>query len=54
MKARGIVPPVKRKRGDGPRERMMKRDFNEILQKSGIPHFSVKKGDDGMWIQMWK
>jgi SAM-dependent methyltransferase len=54
MQARGIEPPKNRKHRDGPPGRMMKRDFNAILRKAGIPHFSVTKGDDGMWIQMWK
>jgi len=54
LKARGIAPPEDRPRRDGPPRRMMKRDYNEILQKTGIPFFSVTKGDDGMWIQMEK
>jgi SAM-dependent methyltransferase len=54
MKARGIESSKDHKRRDGPPNRMMKRDYNDILQQSGIPHFSVTRGDDGMWIQMWK
>ena len=54
LKARGIAPPEDRPRRDGPPRRMMKRDYNEILQKTGIPFFNVTKGDDGMWIQMRK
>ncbi|WP_054697958.1 class I SAM-dependent methyltransferase [Desulfosarcina cetonica] len=54
MQARGIEPSRDRQRRDGPCNRMMKRDYNEILQKSGIPQFHVTKGDDGMWIQMEK
>lgn len=54
MKARGIAPAKDRRHRKGPPKRMMKRDYNEILQKTGIPFFSVTKGDDGMWIQMGK
>ncbi|BBO86487.1 hypothetical protein DSCO28_70530 [Desulfosarcina ovata subsp. sediminis] len=54
MKARGIEPPNDRKHRDGPPNRMMKRDYNGILQKSGIPQFHVTKGNNGMWIQMGK
>lgn len=54
MKARGIDPSTDGEGRGGSPHRMVKRDYNDILQKSGIPHFSVTKGDDGMWIQMWK
>jgi SAM-dependent methyltransferase len=51
----GITLPDKWKKGDrSPHGRMAHRDYDEILKSSGIANFSISKGDDGMWIQMWK
>lgn len=57
-KALGQTRPDWRKRKDGvppgvPR-RMMNRDFNEIMRQAGIARFTVSKGDDGLWIRVWK
>ncbi len=41
------VPP-------GAPRRMMNRDFNEIMKQTGIAKFAVNKGDDGLWIRIWK
>jgi hypothetical protein len=30
------------------------RDYEQILKDTGITKYSINKGDDGMWIQMWK
>lgn len=49
-----MVRPGAGKRGDGPPNRMLKRDYDAIMMQTGIPHFLITKGDDGMWIQMWK
>lgn len=38
----------------GAPSRMMDRDFNEIMKQTGIARFSVNKGDDGLWIRIWK
>jgi SAM-dependent methyltransferase len=57
-KALGQTLPDWEKRKDGlppgaPR-RMMDRDFNEIMKQTGIARFAVNKGDDGLWIRIWK
>ena len=38
----------------GAPSRMMNRDFNEIMKQTGIARFSVNKGDDGLWVRIWK
>jgi SAM-dependent methyltransferase len=30
------------------------RDYEAILKSTGIKNYSITRGDDGMWIQMWK
>lgn len=51
----GITLPDKWKKGDrAPHGRMAHRDYDAILKSSGITNYKVNKGDDGMWIQMWK
>ncbi len=30
------------------------RDYEQFLKDTGITKYSINKGDDGMWIQMWK
>ena len=30
------------------------RDYEAILKSTGIPAYKVTRGDDGMWIQVWK
>lgn len=39
--------------GKGP-GRMAQRNYEEILKATGITSYAIDKGDDGMWIQMWK
>jgi hypothetical protein len=34
--------------------RLAEEKHDEILKSTGIPNFSISKGDDGMWIQMWR
>ena len=48
------LPPEDGERRKGPPRRMMKRNYDEIMEQTGIPHFLIDKGDDGVWIQMWK
>jgi SAM-dependent methyltransferase len=33
---------------------MAQRNYEEILKATGITNYAIDKGDDGMWIQMWK
>lgn len=35
--------------GDG-----MKRDYDALLKNKGIGTFTIHKGDDGQWIEIWK
>lgn len=30
------------------------RDYEEIMKQTGIAKYKVNRGDDGMWIQVWK
>lgn len=46
-KRKGGVPP-------GAPRRMMNRDFDEIMKQTGIDNYAVSKGDDGLWIRIWK
>lgn len=46
-KSKDGVPP-------GAPRRMMNHDFNEIMQQAGIARYAVNKGDDGLWIRIWK
>ena len=39
--------------GRGPRN-VPPRDYDEILKNTGIIKSSISKGDDGMWIELWK
>lgn len=43
----------KRPAGGGP-GRIPQRNYDEILKATGITKYVLNKGDDGMWIQMWK
>lgn len=58
MKTLGKARPDWQKRKDGvppgPPRRMMNRDFNDIMKQTGIARFAVHKGDDGLWIRIWK
>ncbi len=52
-----MSPPGRHKKKDpyaGPLGRMKQRDYNAILEETGIPSYSIHSGDDGMWIQLWK
>lgn len=35
--------------GDG-----MKRDYDALLKSVGITQYTIDRGDDGIWIKMWK
>lgn len=35
--------------GDG-----MRRDYDALLQSVGITQYTIDRGDDGIWIKMWK
>ena len=51
----GQALPVKRRKGDGPpRGRMAHRNYDEILKTAGITNYKINRGDDGMWIQIWR
>ena len=54
----GKALPERRRDGNGPPSgpmgRMAQRKYDEILSNAGITNFKISKGDDGMWIQMWK
>ena len=52
VKEMGNVPD-REKWGHGPRN-IPKRDYDEIMKQTGIAKFTINKGDDGMWIQIWK
>lgn len=39
--------------GKGPKN-VPPRDYDEILKNTGITKYSLNRGDDGMWIQIWK
>lgn len=43
----------KRRADRGPGQ-IPQRDYDGILKKTGITNYSVSKGDDGIWIMMWK
>ncbi|MEN6373787.1 MAG: class I SAM-dependent methyltransferase [Smithella sp.] len=30
------------------------KDYDAILKRTGIPAYNVAKGDDGMWIRLWR
>jgi SAM-dependent methyltransferase len=34
--------------------RLPERDYDPILKSADIPTYEAKRGDDGMWIHMWK
>ncbi len=34
--------------------RLPDRDYDPILKSTGIPTYEANRGDDGMWIQLWK
>lgn len=54
MKAHGIESSKENKHRGEPPNRMLQRDYNEILQQTGLPHFDLSNGEDGIWIQLWK
>jgi len=39
--------------GGGP-GRIPQRNYDEILKATGITNYAINKGDDGVWIQIWK
>jgi SAM-dependent methyltransferase len=45
--------PDKGRTDKGP-GKIPQRNYDEILKDTGITKYSINKGDDGMWIQMWK
>jgi ubiquinone/menaquinone biosynthesis C-methylase UbiE len=49
----GMESPDRPKADKGPRN-IPSRDYDEILKSAGITKCSMNRGDDGMWIQMWK
>jgi len=57
-KALGMESPERwksdKERADRGPGKIPQRDYDEILKNTGITNYSVSKGDDGMWIQMWK
>ncbi len=40
--------------GNGGSCHLPERDYGPILKSAGIPSYEARRGDDGMWIQMWK
>jgi ubiquinone/menaquinone biosynthesis C-methylase UbiE len=40
--------------GKGGPWHLPERDYDPILKSAGIPTYEARRGDDGMWIQMWK
>lgn len=34
--------------------RIPQRNYEEILKNTGIVNYTMNRGDDGMWIQIWK
>jgi len=53
MESPGRSKPDSDRMDKGP-GRIPQRDYDEILKNTGISKYTVSKGDDGMWIQMWK
>lgn len=53
-KALGLAPFEPKKKKGGPWSRMTRHNYDEILKQAGITAFSIQRGDDGMWIRMWK
>lgn len=53
-KEMGLAPSGSRKRKGGPPERMAGRDYDAVMQQAGIRSYEIQRGDDGMWIRMWK
>jgi ubiquinone/menaquinone biosynthesis C-methylase UbiE len=49
----GMKSPDRPKMDKGPGN-VPSRDYDEILKNTGITKSSLNKGDDGMWIQLWK
>jgi SAM-dependent methyltransferase len=45
--------PDRTKNHKGP-WKIPQRNYDEILKDTGITKYTVSRGDDGMWIQMWK
>ena len=40
--------------GEDNARRHFHKDYKAILKTTGIPAYNVAKGDDGMWIRLWK
>lgn len=40
--------------GKGGPGHLPERDYDAILKSAGIPTYKATRGDDGMWIQIWK
>jgi ubiquinone/menaquinone biosynthesis C-methylase UbiE len=52
-----IQAVIKSRRGDAARKgplNIPKRDYEDILKKTGIGRVSFNRGDDGFWIRLWK
>jgi SAM-dependent methyltransferase len=45
--------PDKMRADKGP-GRLARHNYDEILKTTDIPKYSINRGDDGMWIQLWK
>jgi SAM-dependent methyltransferase len=54
----GTKPPDgPRREGSGPRDGgpgRQQQDYDAILKSAGIAKYEVNRGDDGMWIRLWK
>lgn len=40
--------------GHGPPGRRAHRDYGAFMENAGITNYSVNRGDDGVWVEMWK
>jgi ubiquinone/menaquinone biosynthesis C-methylase UbiE len=49
----GMESQSRPKSDKGPRK-FPQRNYDKILKDTGITKYSIIKGNDGMWIQMWK
>jgi hypothetical protein len=54
MKALEGPDPERKECREGGPGRFPERDYETILKSTGIAHYEVSRGDDGMWIQLWK
>jgi hypothetical protein len=53
MKEMGDAFPENNKKGIGSANRMMRRDYEETMKRTGIEKYQFDKGGHCIWIQNW-